>query len=335
MTILLRCAGMPPRRSNSPLVKAVRKRPSCSSRSSDYAQFIQNEVDVRTRVRARLSVTASLALSLTPAIVPPAHADVSVTSDVYVATGMGPSDAIPTNTPAVPDPVYTANKEQQVARDTQTVSTYLVSGALAPVPSESSSSLYSPCSGSSDGCNSAPPSYALPISGKVQEQNNWCVPAVAQMILSSMQVPVPTQTQLAKEMGTSKDPKLGTMGANVPESLNLRQGRNKYVALPAFAGEQDVVARTVTDTYRARSTYLLGIDMATAGFYPAGWEGEHGVNTYGYYTQGGGGIYIWDVDDEHRFGQTQTRVGKHPMTSHIAYVSEEAARKKDGGGLVW
>ena len=309
----------------------IRFHRSCKSHIRSYtgegkhtlAQTKKHRDMRKVAIAAALTCTSLISLSNT------AHADGPVAGPVYVYNGMGPSNVLPTNSVEIPSATYVANKEVQVAGDTEQLALLTVANETSSVPDESSAGAFTPCV--QNDCNSTPGSYALPISGHLQEKDNWCGPATAQMILSSMQVATPTQTVLATEMGTGTDSHTGTLPKDMPPSLNHRQTRNTFVWRMDTSSPADLVARTITDTYRLKSTFQMSIDVASIGYYPAGYSGAHSLDVYGYYTQNNGGLYTWDVEDGRMFGQPTSYAGKHPVTAAKAYGSMKTSKY----GIIW
>jgi hypothetical protein len=246
--------------------------------------------------------------------------------------GISPApETVDANAISVPNASDVLAKEQQTS-DYELQSAALLSlNFTSPVPDDTTigatSGIATPCVDPGDcGSSAAPSSYGLSIQGKQQQNHVWCVPATAQMILATMGASTPSQATLASEMHTGSQ---GTYLRYVPNSLNRRQSRNPYQVI-TVSSAQNLMSRAITDIYRYKSTYLLGIDVSTIGYYPAGWTGSHAINNYAYYTQSGGGLYVFDPMNPAYTGG-QSYYGKHNVKLATAYSSI----RTDGGELVW
>lgn len=245
--------------------------------------------------------------------------------------GIDPTPSTDLSAIDVPPASVVQTKTEQTADYELQVNTMLTLNATVPVPSDagegSQSSLMTPCVDAGDcGGGSAPANYGLPIVGKMQQSKYWCVPASAQMVLATMGVAYPSQATLASEMKTGQ----GTNPAYAVRPLNRRQSRNYYQFLTDTASASHLLSRAVTDIWRYKSTFLLAVNVQSIGYYPAGWTGSHEVNTYAYYTQSGGGIYVFDPMNPAYTGG-QSYYGKHNVKIATAYASNKA----NGWGIVW
>ncbi|HEX8002608.1 MAG TPA: C39 family peptidase [Mycobacteriales bacterium] len=245
--------------------------------------------------------------------------------------GMDPTPSTDLDAIDVPPTSVVLTKAEQTADYELQVANLLSTQVARPVPSDSenapSAPLLTPCVSADDcGGGSAPANYSLPIVGKMQQGRYYCVPATAQMILATMGASTPSQATLASEMKTAK----GTNLAYASKPLNRRQSRNYYQWVTDTSSAQHLMSRAVTDIWRYKSTYLVSVNVQSIGYYPAGWTGSHAVNNYAYYTQSGGGLYLFDPMNPAYTGG-QSYYGKHNVKLATVYASNKA----NGWGLVW
>ena len=244
--------------------------------------------------------------------------------------GVGPSTAVPTVLPGVPDAAAIAAKNIQAAQDLHNHLLMAPVGVTAATPEDYEAGAGSPCPAGE--CSTAPASYAISVSGTSQLQHNWCVPATGQIILASMGKSV-TQYTLSKEMGTGEDG-TGTLPQHMPASLNKRQSRN-YFQYYVPSNSADIISKAITDTYRTKSNFGLTIQMASSGYYPAGTPGVHEVDVYGYWTQKAGGVYVWDPFNSQNWPNDYqgfpNRYGKRKIdAAHLGATNADS-----GYGIVW
>ena len=261
---------------------------------------------------------------------------------VRVMTGVAVAPETPDATLVeVPDANSVATKTELTHEYSLQVAELLAANVLDAAPSAdgasadaasadsgvNSAAMVTPCV---DACGgySAPSYYKLGVVGHAQEKEYWCVPASAQIVLSTMGASTPSQTTLANEMHTTSR---GTYMGYAVRPLNKRQSRNPYILKTDTSDASSLLSEAVVDTYRYKSSFIMAIDVATIGYFPAGWGGSHAIVDYGYYTQSGGGLYIFDPENQTYFGYHQSYYGRHTVGINKAW----AAVKADGNQLVW
>jgi hypothetical protein len=256
---------------------------------------------------------------------------------VRVMTGVAVAPETPdANLVEVPNASSVATKTQLTHEYNLQVAELLATNLLSTTPTAEASSadsgmessaMVTPCV---DACGgySAPSYYKLGVVGHAQERAYWCVPASSQIVLSTMGASTPSQTTLANEMHTTSR---GTYMGYAVRPLNRRQSRNPYILKTDTADASHLLSEAVVDTYRYKSSFIMAIDVATIGYFPAGWGGSHAIVDYGYYTQSGGGLYVFDPENQTYFGYNQSYYGRHTVGINKAW----AAVKADGNQLVW
>ena len=254
------------------------------------------------------------------------------TPDTEVFTGIDPTPSTDTSAIDVPPASVVTSKEEEATDFSTQGASLMATNALAPIPADSGEgggfAIETHCIDPGDcGSGSAPGNYGLSVTGHMQQKKSWCVPATSETILVSMGATDPGQAALATAMHTTST---GTNLAYVSKPLNNRQSRNYYQWKTDTDSPGQLLGRAMTDIWRLKSTYLIAIDISSIGYYPAGWTGSHVVDNYAYYSQSGGGLYVFDPMNP-AYTDGRSYYGKHNVKLATIYASMQ----NDGWGIVW
>ena len=174
-----------------------------------------------------------------------------------------------------------ASAEAAIAED-------IAVGATQPIPSNPES-VPPPGNGGNPSA-----SAQVALATNPQEEPTWCVPASVQVMLTTPKYNLGvSQASLAAEMQTNS-----TTGTYFPEAvnaLNSHEGSFRYFADDSTSSPPDLVARVANDVYNsAAPTALAGQASALPWWQQHHMSGYHAIIGYGYWTQSGGGLYVYD-----------------------------------------
>lgn len=256
-----------------------------------------------------------LSLSVTPA---------GATTQNGVIYGPSPNDP-------PPNAAEIAVKTQQLAQVSPAVQQLLTLNQGNPVPQPGnvpqSSACEDGCGRCSVSCN-PPAAMKNSVSGQRQQQSSWCVPAAVATLFTTYSMAGITQSTLASEMNTTST---GTRLSEAPDSLNSRQNYNYYWYQEGFTSGSDILQTVTLDVWNYGSDVVLpGQGWWLPWWQQNGFQGRHAFVLYGYYTQSGGGFYIWDP-------LYQPWAGFHTLNKDDAYfINEDAADDSNSTpALLW
>lgn len=162
---------------------------------------------------------------------------------------------------------------------------------------------------------------SVDVTGQMQINNYYCVPASARMILSSFGVKK-TQSTLGGLLGTTTS---GTAISALPGVLNDFQDDNYYVRLKNPVSSTDMFDRIKLDVKSASSPTATSMQ---AGYLPLwndlGYTGNHAIVQYGYGSNDAFLMYDDPVN-------VTALYGKHITNKSFIYSGVKAVN----GSLIW
>lgn len=222
------------------------------------------------------------------------------------------------------DPVRQAVKDQQEQEALPLTTALVAANVLAAEPA-TAAVMPGPCQAP---CTSYPASAVARATQYPQETPCYCVPATGKVILSAVMSP-PSQSSLAASMGTRNgtpgSDACGTPTKNLVNELNRYQSRNYYQYSVDTASPQHLLNRVAVDVYRYGMSLEMSVEGEFVPWWPEGWTGKHATTAYGYWTQNGSGLYVYDSLNSGNVA------GPHRASTTVLYQANTANGKK----LVW
>ena len=240
--------------------------------------------------------------------------EAAASPDAYVTGGGGVTPGLPDDpTDLVIDPTLVSAKFTAMASDAAALNADLAANALSPIPDERDISAVPP----SDG---PPASAKVNVTGQAQGNYPRCVPASVSTGLTAFGISVPVAT-LATEEHTNDAKGGGTKVANARRSFNRRE-QSLYYIWDHDASAQDLFSRIVNDIYRGHGAGLMDVDTKTLPWWADSTsQGAHVMAAYAYYTQAGGGFYVWD--------------SAYAVRQRLPLTTAWAGNKAEAGEIVW
>lgn len=233
-----------------------------------------------------LTMMTMMATDAAWAAAPHSTTDSTTTPTVVIGVTPIPPDA---SSVYVMNPVLEASKLWLAGSAETAIAEDMALGVNQPVPSDPQR-----IPGGGGGRGRPPSSAQVALAQHPQLEPTWCVPATVQVMLSTPTFNVTvSQASLAAEMHTS--PSTGTYFPNAVAALNSHEASFRYVADDSTSSAADLVSRVASDVY------FSGVPVGMAGqasvlpwWIQRGWSGYHAITGYGYWTQSGGGVLVYD-----------------------------------------
>jgi hypothetical protein len=144
---------------------------------------------------------------------------------------------------------------------------------------------------------------SISITGQMQQEAAWCVPASVRASLTAFGV-TQYQSSLAPKLGTTSS---GTKMSAIAPVLNTYESRNSYVLNSNTSSSAQLLARVKVDTDDYKAPIIAGIQGGDLPLWVAnGYTGYHAVALYGYASNNAWIQYDDPIDIDAMYGRQVT-----------------------------